>query len=95
MATANISTANITLDDLLEAINPQPPTLDERIQRAVSVVAQFHQEGKISNADAEAIIKVLLNIKDNLEINQMISEVFTPKNRRRGNDPSRSGFSLL
>lgn len=95
MGTANISAASITLDDLLEAINPQPLTLDERIQRALSVVTQYHQEGKISGADADAIIKVLLDVKANLEFDLMVAEVFTPKNRRRGSDFSRRGFSLL
>ena len=95
MATANITAADITLDDLLEAINPQPPTMDERIQHALSMVTQYHQEGKISDADAEAIIKVLLDLKTNLEVNLMIAEVFTPKNRRRGRDSSRHWFSLL
>ena len=95
MGTANISAANITLDDLLEAINPQPLTLDERIQRALSVVTQYHQEGKLSDSDAHAIIKVLLAVKSNREVNMMISDAFAPKNRRRGSGSSHQGFSLL
>ena len=93
MATANISTADITLDDLLEAINPQPPTLDERIQRALSVVAQYHQEGKLSDADADAMRGVLLDAGMAAEIGEIVTDYFTPRNRQRRN--GRNNFLSL
>lgn len=85
MATANISAADITLDDLLEAINPQPPTMDERIQHALSVVTQYHQEGKISDADADALRGVLLDASMSVEFGEIVTDYFTPSNRKRRN----------
>ena len=41
--------ANWTLDDLLEAINPPPPSADEQLRRALVAVIESWQNGEITD----------------------------------------------
>ena len=75
----------ITYDDLLAAISPPSPTLDERIQRALALVDQYHREGQLSDADAEALAGVLLDASISAEIGEIVTDYFTPRNRQRRN----------
>ena len=77
------SAEGITLDDLLEAINPQPPTMDGRIRNALGVVAQYRREGHISDADADALVSVLVDASITAEVSDIALDYFTPRNRQR------------
>ena len=95
MATVKDDLANWTLDDLLEAINPAPPTPEERVQRALAVIARLQQEGQITDADADAWVRAIIAARINGEFAAMVSDYFTPAKRRRADDARRRGFSLL
>ncbi len=84
-----------TLDDLLEAINPAPPSTGERFRRALAVAVNGWQEGQLTDEQASEFIKALFTVKLNGEVSEMISDYFTPKSRRRSEDASRGGFSLI
>lgn len=94
MATVKDDLANWTLDDLLEAINPAPPTLDERIQRALAVVDQYHREGQLSDAEAEGLVRVLLDAGIAVEIGEIVTDYFTPHHRQQRRN-GRSHFLAL
>ena len=85
MATTNNDLPNWTWDDLLEAINPEPPTLDERIQRALAVVDHYHREGQLSDAEAEGLVGVLLDAGIAAEIGEIVTDYFTPHHQQRRN----------
>lgn len=84
-----------TLDDVLEAINPAPPSTDERFRRALAVAVNGWQEGQLTDEQAGEFIKALFAVKLNGEVSEMISDYFTPKSRQRSEDASRGSFSLI
>ena len=85
MALALKGIENWTLDDLLEAVNPPPPSADERLRRALWAVIKSWQDGEITDEQATTLIKAIAAAKVNRQFNEMASEVFTPRRRRRGN----------
>lgn len=76
---------NWTLDDLLEAINPPPPSADEQLRRALMAVIQSWQNGEITDEQATTLIKAIAAAKVNRQFNEMVNDFFTPRRRRAGN----------
>ena len=85
----------ISWDDLLAAINPQPPSPAERLRNALTTIAELQAAGHISAADAETLTKAVIAARINGEITAMVSDYFAPDHRRRPNDAYDHGFSLL
>ena len=84
---------NWTLDDLLDVINPPPPSADERLRRSLVAVIKSWQDGEITDEQATTLIKAIAAVNMNRQFNEMANEVFTPRHRRRGN-AARRRFSL-
>lgn len=93
MALAKKDIENWTLDDLLEAVNPTPPTADERLRRALVAVIKSWQDSGITDEQATILIKSVVAAKLNRQVNEMANEVFTPRHRRKGN-AARRRFSF-
>ena len=88
MATVKDDLANWTLDDLLEAINPAPPSVEERQRRALVVVIKSWEAGEITDEQASGLIEVIVTAPQKRRVNEMFNEMvndlFTPKRRRKG-----------
>ena len=93
MAPTKKDIAKWTLDDLLEAINPPPPSADERLRHAVVSVIKSWQEGKITDEQVATLIKTIAAVNANRQVNQMVNEFFTP--RRRASYVSTRRLSLV
>ena len=93
MALPRKDVENWTLDDLLEAVNPAPPTTEEQLRRALVAVIKSWRHGEITDEQATTLIKAIAAAKVNRHFNEMASEVFAPRHRRRGN-AARQRFSL-
>ena len=85
---------NWTLDDLLEAINPPPPSADERLRRALVAIIESWQNGEITDDQATTLIKAIAAANMNRQVNQMVNDFFTPRRGRTG-DVSRRRLSLI
>lgn len=95
MALAGSSTENLTLDDLLEAINPRPPSPEERFRRALQVAIKWWQDGHLTDDQAEELIKALFTVKMNNEVSELISDYFAPRSRQHYDQVPRRRFSLI
>ena len=88
MATARDELPNWTLDDLLEAINPAPPSIEERQRRALVVVIKSWEAGELTDAQASGLIEAIVTAPQkrrvNKMFNEMVNDLFTPKRRRKG-----------
>ena len=93
MALALKDIENWTLDDLLEAINPPPPSADEQLRRALVAVVQSWQNGEITDEQATSLIKAIAAVNMNRQVNQMVNDFFAPR-RGRAWDVSRRRLSL-
>ena len=82
-----------TLDDLLEAINPPPPSADDRLRRALSATVQCWRDGQITDEQAAAVIKAIAAVNMNRQVNRMVNDFFTP--RRRARNVSQRRISLV
>lgn len=94
MALALKDIENWTLDDLLEAINPPPPSADERLRRALVAVIESWKRGEITDEQATAVIKAIAAVNMNRQMNQIVNDFFTPR-RGRAEDVSRGRLSLI
>ena len=87
MTTAKDVLPNLTWDDLLEAINPAPPSIEERLRRALVVIIKGWEEGQLTDAQASELIQTIATAYENRRINEMFSEIvddfFTPQRRRK------------
>ena len=87
MATVKDDLANWTLDDLLEAINPAPPSIEERCRRALVVIIKSWEAGELTDEQASGLIEVIVTALEKRRVNEMFNEmvndVFTPKRRRK------------
>ena len=95
MALSENGIEHLTLDDLLEAINPPPPSPDERFRRALQVTIEGWQSGQLTDKQAEEIIKALFIVKMNNEVSELISDYFAPRSRRHSDQVPRRRFSLI
>ena len=95
MALAENGIEHLTLDDLLEAINPPPPSPDERFRRALQVTIDGWQSGQLTDKQADEIIKALFTVKLNSEVSELVSDYFTPEHRRKASDTEHRLFSLI
>ncbi len=84
MALAVEGFEHLTLDDLLEAINPPPPSVEERLRRALVVTIKGWEEGQLTDEQAAALITAIVNANANRQMNEMISDFLTPRRRRTG-----------
>lgn len=84
MALAGNGIDHLTLDDLLEAVNPAPPSIEERLRHALTATIKCWQEGQVTDEQAEMLIKALVAANVNRQVNQMVNEFFTPQRRRTG-----------
>lgn len=76
---------NWTLDDLLDAINPPPPSDDERLRRALVAIIESWRNGEITDEQATTLIKAIAAAKVNRQFNEMANDFFTPRRGRAGN----------
>ena len=95
MALTENSIEHLTLDDLLEAINPPSPSPDERFRRALQVTVEGWQNGQLTDIQADEIIQALFTVKLNSEVGELVSDYFTPEHRRRASDTAHRRFSLI
>ena len=70
---------NWTLDDLLEAINPPPPSADEQLRRALVAIIKSWQGGELTDEQATTLIKAIAAANMNRQVNQMVNDFFTPR----------------
>lgn len=88
MATARDELPNLTWDDLLEAINPAPPSIEERCRRALVVILKSWEAGELTDEQASGLIEVIVTALEKRRANEMFTEMvndlFTPKRRRKG-----------
>ena len=86
MTTAKDVLPNLTWDDLLEAINPAPPSLEERLRRALVVIIKGWEEGQLTDAQASELIQAIVTAQEKRRVNEMFSEIvddfFTPRRRK-------------
>ena len=95
MALAKNGIGHLTMDDLLEAINPSPPSPEERFRRGLQVTIEGWQNGQLTDEQADGIIKALFTVKLNSEVSELISDYFTPERRRKADSVPSRRFSLI
>ncbi len=87
MTTARDVLPDLTWDDLLEAINPAPPSVEERLRRALVVIIKGWEEGQLTDAQASELIQAIVTAQEKHRVNEMFSEIvddfFTPRRRRK------------
>jgi hypothetical protein len=89
MALAKNDIERLTLDDLLEAINPSPPSLEERLRRALAGTIKHWQNGHLTDEQAETIIRAIVATSVNRQMNEMVNDFFAPRHRRGEASPRR------
>ena len=82
MALVKNDTDGLTLDDLLEAVNPSRTSLEERFRRALVSTIKYWQGGQLTDEQAEVLIKAIVSASVNRQVNEMVNDFFTPRNRR-------------
>ena len=95
MVLAENSVEHLTLDDLLEAVNPSPPSPEERFRRALQVAIEWWQDGRLTDDQATELVKALFTVKMNSEVSELVSDYFTPRSRRHSDRAPRRRFSLI
>lgn len=87
MTTAMDVLSDLTWDDLLEAINPAPPSVEERLRRALVAIIKNWEEGRLTDAQASALIQAIATAYENRRVSKVVSEMvndfFTPQRRRK------------
>lgn len=83
MTTAVDVLPDLTWDDLLEAINPPPPSVEERLRRALVAIIKTWEEGHLTDAQASALIQAIATAYENRRVSEMVSDFFTPQRRRK------------
>jgi len=86
---------HLTMDDLLEAINPPPPSQEERFRRALQFAINWWQDGHLTDEQATELIKALFTVKMNGEVSELISDYFTPRSSQHTDQAPRRRFSLI
>ena len=78
---------DLTWDDLLDAINPAPPSVEERLRRALVATIKTWEEGRLTDAQASALIQAIATAHENRRVSKVVSEMvndfFTPQRRRK------------
>ena len=78
MATARNERLPVSWDDLVSAISPQRGFTSAELQRAVAAVATAQQAGRITDEQAEEVIKMLAAVAVSGQVNAMVGDFFTP-----------------
>ncbi len=95
MATTRNELRPVSWKDLLSAISPPKATPEELYELALDEITAAWQEGHLTDAEADGLIKELPSARMHYEIRGMIDDAFSPDiGRRIGNTPRRC-FSLL
>ena len=89
MALAKNDIERLTLDDLLKAINPSPPSLEERFRRALAGTIKHWQNGQLTDEQAETIIRAIVATSVNRQMNEIVSDFFAPRHSRGEASPRR------
>ena len=84
----------VSWDDLLAAIDPQPLSPEENLRRAVEICVQLHEEGQITDADFELILKEAIAHMIDHEVSGMVTGFFFPSRHRARNEGFPGDFSF-
>ena len=68
----------VSWDDLLSAISPQRGFTNADLRRAISAISTAQQEGRISDEQAEELIKMLAAVAVSGQVNALVGDFFTP-----------------
>ena len=74
----------VSWDDLLSAISPQRGFANADLRRTIEAVTAAQQEGRITDKDAEELLKVLFAAVISGRVNAMVGDFFTPNAQRPG-----------
>ena len=85
----------LSWDDLISAINPAAPSSAERIRSALRVIAQLLDAGDLTETEAEALTKMILNAGINNEVSAIVSSYFAPKKQILEYDGLRRVFASM
>ena len=83
MATTRDERHPVSWEDLLAAISPRRGLDRADLQKAITAIVAAQQEGQITDADAQELIKVLVGIAASGQFNVMVNDFFTPDARGR------------
>ena len=95
MATNSGGRAPVSWDDVLAAINPPRQTPEEMYEGALDEITAAWQEGHLTEAEADELIRALMGARVRYEIGKMIDYAFSPGTGQGSDSPARGSFSLL
>ena len=81
MTRAENGIEHLTMDDLLEAINPPPPSVDALYQHGLDDISAYWRQGRITSEQAMGLVKMLMAAKLDYEVSEMIRDAFSPKKK--------------
>ena len=90
MALTQNNRLELSWDDLMAAINPQPPSPETLYRRALSEVIAQWQRGTITEKQADELVAILVSANISRQVGEMINDYFSP-----GGFTSQREFSLI
>ncbi len=81
MALATNGIEHLTMDDLLEAINPSPRSVDTLYRHGLDEITLYWQQGRITSKQATNLVKMLIAAKLEYEVGEMVADAFSPKKK--------------
>ena len=78
MAATQNDQLELSWDDLVAAINPQPPSLEMLYRRALAEVVSQWQSGAITEKQADELASLLISANLTRQVREMINDYFSP-----------------
>ena len=78
MTTTRNELPPVSWDELLSAISPQRGFANADLRRAIGAISTAQQEGRISDEQAEELIKMLAAVAVSGQVNALVGDFFTP-----------------
>lgn len=69
----------LSWDDLLAAINPQPPSPEILYRRALAEVVAQWQSGAITEKQADELAAMLISANITRQVREMVNDYFSPE----------------
>lgn len=78
MALTRNDRLELSWDDLLAAINPQPPSPETLYRQALAEVVVQWQSGAITEKQADELVAMLISANISRQVVEMVNDYFSP-----------------